>query len=324
MTDARVLDLAASRMAVVLNKAAGRKDALAREEALCQALTPRVRDYATYAFDKGSAIAAAAERAVRDGADIVVALGGDGTQSAVAGALAGALAGSQVVMGVLPGGTFNYFARDLGVGETVEAATETLLAGHVRRLDVGEVNGRIFLNNASFGVYPEILRRREAIYRRWGRSRVAAYWSVLLTLRDLRAPMHLRLTLDGVVHEVDTPLAFAARSAFQLESLGLEGAEAIRDGQFALFLAKGHKPLHLMAAAFRMAFGTVAKGQDFDLLMADEIEIATSRQHRLVAFDGEKKRIDGPFRLRIHRAALSVIAPAPEAGTEAGPKAQAA
>lgn len=302
----RSLDLKAGKVALVLNGAAGRKDALAREDSLRRQIAPQVREFATYAFRKGTGIAAAARRAVTEGADVVVALGGDGTQSAVAGALAG----TGAVMGVLPGGTFNYFARELGVGDTVEAAVDTLLAGQVRSMDLGEVNGRIFLNNASFGVYPEILERREAIYRRWGRSRVAAYWSVLLTLRDLRDPMHLSLTVDGERRDFHTPLAFAARSAFQLESLGLEGADAIRDGHFALFLAKGHKPRHLMAAAFRLAFGRVARGQDFELLVADDIEIATRSRHRLVAFDGEKERITGPFRLRIHRQALSVIVPA--------------
>ncbi len=308
----RPLDLSGCKVALVLNGAAGKKDALAKIDLIRTVLGPRVREFATYPASKGSQIAAAAQRAVKDGADVVVALGGDGTQSAVAGALSG----TKAIMGVLPGGTFNYFARELGVGETIEAALETLLTGQIHLLDVGEVNGRIFLNNTSFGLYPAILDRREAIYKRWGRSRLAAYWSVLLTLRDLRAPLHLKLTLDGVTRNIDTPLAFAARSAFQLESLGLEGADAVRNGQIALFLARGHKPYELLAAAVRLAFGKIAPGQDFDLLVADEILIETTRARRLLAFDGEKKRMKGPFRLRVHREALSVIVPARKIGPD--------
>lgn len=301
------LDLSTCKVALVLNGAAGKKDNHGKEQQIRDKIAPRVRDFKSYPVTKGSAIADAAKRAAEDGADVVLALGGDGTQSAVAGALAGGTA----TMGVLPGGTFNYFARELGVGDTPDEAIETILGGHVRKMDVGEVNGRIFLNNASFGVYPAILERREAIYRRWGRSRIAAYWSVLLTLRDLRDPMHLTLTLDGRTRDFHTPLAFAARSAFQLESLGLDGAEAVRDGQFALFLAKGRKRRDLFAAAFRLAIGKVARGQDFELLVADEILIETRQANRLLAFDGEKARINGPFRLRVHREALSVIVPAP-------------
>jgi len=304
-----VTDLSECRVALVVNGAAGKKDGQSQQGTIREKIAPRVREFTICSVTKGNRIADAAKQAAKDGADIVVALGGDGTQSAVAGALAGGTA----VMGVLPGGTFNYFARELGVGDTVDAALDTLLAGHVRQMDLGEVNGRIFLNNASFGVYPEILERREAIYRRWGRSRMAAYWSVLVTLWDTRDPMTMAVTMDGETRQIRTSLAFAARSAFQLESLGLEGADAIREGRFALFLAKGQKRHELVATAFRLAFGKVAAGRDFDMVTAEEIMIETRKARRLLAFDGEKERMEGPFRLRVHHGALSVIVPAPAA-----------
>ena len=314
-TTAQNLTLSDCKVALVLNGASGKADAHANEDKIREKLTPHVRAFVTYPVSNGANIARAAQRAALDGADVVIALGGDGTQSAVAGALAG----SDTVMGVLPGGTFNYFARELQVGETLDAALETLISGSVRRMDVGEVNGRIFLNNASFGVYPKILERREAVYKRWGRSRVAAYWSVLLTLWDMRDPMHLSLTLDGKKRDFHTPLAFVARSAYQLENMGLEGADAVRDGKLVLFLAKGHAPRQLIAAALRLAIGKVVRGQDFDLLIADEILIETRQPRRLLAFDGEKERATGPFKLRVMRDALSVIVPAesPEAKTAA-------
>jgi diacylglycerol kinase family enzyme len=307
-TSADVLDLSACKVALVLNGAAGKKDAHARIDHIRETLTPVVKELVTYAVRNGAAISAAAKRAVREQADIVVALGGDGTQSAVAGAIAD----SDAVIAVLPGGTFNYFARELGVGETLETALDTLLSGHVQSIDVGDVNGRLFLNNASFGVYPEILERREAIYRRWGRSRIAAYWSVLQTLRNMRNPMNLTVKVDGVTREFRTPLAFAARSAFQLESLDLDGVEAIRDGQFGLFVAKGHSPRELTAAALRLALGKVKRGEDFELLVSDEIIIKTRQPRPLLAFDGEKERMQGPFHLRVRRGALKVIVPVPK------------
>lgn len=310
--DSSTLDLSASRVALVLNGSAGRQDAHAREGHIRERLAPSVSDFATYAVREGRDIAGAARRAAEDGADIVVALGGDGTQAAVAGALIG----SKSAMGVLPGGTFNYFSRELGVGATLDEALDTILHGQVRSIHIGDVNGRIFLNNACIGVYPAILTRREAIYRRWGRSRIAAYWSVLLTLRDLRAPMHLALTRDGVTTHVHTPLAFAARSAFQLESLGLDGVEAVQNGQLALFLARGHKPLELIEAAFRLALGKVSRGREFDLIVADEIVIETRQARRMLAIDGERELVPSPFRLHVRRDALKVIVPAPAAGED--------
>lgn len=308
----RLLDVASSRVALVFNGAAGKKDARLRTEAIRERLAPNVADFATYPVTKGVSIADAAKRAMQDGAQIILALGGDGTQVAVASAVVG----SETVMATLPGGTFNYFARELGVGDTVDMALDTVLAGHVRQLDVGEVNGRIFLNNASFGVYPEILKRREAIYKRWGRSRIAAYWSVIIALRDMRDPMHLSLIQGDSKRDIRTPLAFAARSAFQLESLGLDGAPEVRDGKIALFIATGRKPRDLLAAAFRLAAGRVMKGQDFELLVADEFKIDIGHKHRLLAFDGEKGRMGGPFHMRVQRKALSVIVPAPVIGQD--------
>ncbi|MEF9605239.1 diacylglycerol kinase family protein, partial [Paracoccus sp. PXZ] len=133
---------------------------------------------------RGADLPAMARAAVAEGFDLIVAAGGDGTQAAVAGAVAG----TPAAMAVIPGGTFNYFARDLGSGETVEAALKIFDAPRIRRVHVGEMNGMIFLNNVSFGAYPEILRRRESIYRRWGRSRLAAYWSAVAALWTLRRP----------------------------------------------------------------------------------------------------------------------------------------
>lgn len=301
-------DLSACRVALVMNEGSGKRAARDRADDIRARMAPRVAEFSVH-MGKGSAIPGTVRRALEDRPDVLLAYGGDGTQSAVAGALAG----SGVMMGVLPGGTFNYFARELGVDASLDAALDTVLAGFTRGIDVGEVNGRVFLNNASFGVYPEILERREAVYRRWGRSRIAAYWSVFLALRDMRRPLHLTLTVDGASIDVYTPLAFAARSEFQLAHLGLAGAEAVRDGHIALFLAKGLKPAELLAAALRLAFGRMSHGEDFDLLIADEILIESAQKSKLVAFDGEKERMQGPFRLSVRREALRVFVPAPEA-----------
>lgn len=303
------LDLSQSRVTIIMNAHSGKKDAEDRVAALRQRLGPAVKSLALRPVRSGSDIGRAAKAAVLEGSDVVAALGGDGTQSAVAGALAG----TGAVMAVLPGGTFNYFARELGV-ETMDAAVEALLRGKVATRDLGSVNGRVFINNASFGLYPRILESREDIYRRWGRSRIAAYWSVLVGLRNLRRPMHLSVTVGDETRDFHTPLAFVARSAYQLESLGLEGAEAVRDGHFALFLAKGTSRLALIGASLRLAFGKMARGSDFDLVVSDSLLIETARPRRSVALDGEQERMTAPFRLQVLSGALRVIVPAQVAG----------
>lgn len=295
-------------LALLANEASGRADTSAQIAEIRERIAPHVRSFRHYPLPNGSAIPTVACRAISDGATVVATLGGDGTQSAVAGALAG----TDAIMAVLPGGTFNYFSRGLGLGNELSGAIDALLAGQVTRIDLGEVNGRIFLNNVSFGVYPDILERRETIYRKWGRSRMMAYWSVLVALRDLRTPMRMQVSAGDETREITTTLAFAARSPYQLESLGLEGAEAVRDGHFALFIAKGKRRRDLMAAALRLAFGRAREGVDFELVIADDILISGGPTRRLVAFDGEKTRMAGPWHLKVRRDDLRVFVP-PEA-----------
>lgn len=302
-------DLARARVSVVLNAGSGKQKGPDLAALLRERLEPQVAALRILSCRKGDELPALARSAVEDGADLVIAAGGDGTQAAVAGALAG----TGCPMGVIPGGTFNYFARDLGVGETPEEAIETLLIARPAPVAVGEINGLVFLNNCSFGAYPEILKTREDVYRRWGRSRIAAYWSVLRTLTNLRHPLELTVrTRAGESHHC-TAVAFVAKSAYQLDSFGLEGAQAIRDGHFALLIAQATRPLPLIGAAFRLAAGLSGKGSDFTLVEADDITIATRPARQTVAHDGEKSRLTGPFRLRIRPGALTVLCPPPGA-----------
>ena len=300
------VDLSACRLCVIGNRGSGRKDARKQTEAIRDALEGKVAEFAVRETDQGDQLTSLARRAVDDGFDIVVALGGDGTQAAVAGALAG----TDTLMGVLPGGTFNYFARDLGVGETVEDALATLLDASVQSVDVGQIENLIFLNNVSLGAYPHILKTREGIYKRWGRSRLAAYWSVLVAMRRLRHPMHLTAMVDGQSRDFTTALVFVARSALQLDAFGLDGADAIRAGQFAVLIAKARRPLPLLRSAFRLALGFSAKDSDFDLIITDKLTIDTGRRQQLIAHDGEKTRMVSPFHLRVRHGALRVLVPA--------------
>lgn len=300
------LQLSNLHLSLIANDAAGNTDTEADIAAIRARLEKRVRHFTLRLINRKSDVAAIARAAVEDGAEVVAVLGGDGTLSSVAGALAG----GETVMAALPGGTFNYFARELGVGNELEPALDALEAGHVTSIDLGEVNGRVFLNNASFGVYPAILQQREAIYRRWGRSRLMAYWSVITTLANMRHTMHLRIISGAEVRTYETPLAFVARSSYQLESFGLEGADAVRSGHFALFIARGTRRGDLAAAALRLALGKAVKGADFELVVADDIRIESDSPRRLLAFDGEKAWMAGPWHLKLRRNDLRVIVPA--------------
>ena len=295
---------------VVLNARSGKRDegALARIEAAMD----RHRDrFALRMVPKGGNPVDSARRAADEGFGTLVAAGGDGTISAVASVAHE----RDLTLGAVPMGTFNYFARGLDLPEEPQAALDLIAGGAARDVPVGEVNGSLFLNNASLGLYPAILARREGTYDRWGRSRVAAHWSVLSTVMRFQDPLHLHVTVDGRALDRRTPLAFVARSAHQLELFGLDGADDVRAGRFAVFLAPDAGRAGLARFALRLAAHSMERGRDFDYVTGTTIDMETDAPSRLVARDGERERMEGPFRFRMSDRKLRVIAP----GTDEAP-----
>ena len=287
---------------VITNRNSGR-NSRDREavEAAAQALGGEIIE-----FHGGKGLGRAIETVRAKRPSLVIAAGGDGTAMAVAGAFLG----SDVAVGVLPLGTFNYFARGLGLSQDPTEAARQLAQGRVVAKPVGVVNGQVFLNNASVGIYPSILKVREGVYQRWGRHRIMAHWSVLRTFLRFRKPMRVRLKIEGDGGRYRTALVFVARSAFQLETFGLKGTDVIRDGGFAVLLVNARTRLELFQRVARLATGTVEEGVDYDLFATDELELEIEGRNRvLLAYDGEKKRVTGPLRFGMSEQPLRLLVP---------------
>lgn len=294
----------AQQIAVIANAGSGRKaQGQDPTQDLVAALGARL-----YEFAPGDDIGRKVGQAVAEGAGTVIASGGDGTIMAVADALRG----SDVRMGLMPSGTFNFFARGFGIPPAPDEAAAIIAGGRTQRLSLGTVNGRVFLNNMSIGVYPAILKEREDVYRRWGRSRIAAYWSVVKTFLRAQRLVSLRLEHDGGTLVVRTPLVFVARSAYQLEHFGLPGAEAVADGKLAIFIGPDRGRFALFLNAFRLARGKMEEGRDFRLILAERAVLHIRRPSVLVAIDGEKLRMAPPLRLKMERDCLTLLVPGPD------------
>lgn len=246
-----------------------------------------------------------ARQAAENGAEVVVVAGGDGTINGVASGLVG----TSAAMGIIPFGTFNYFARSLGIPEDPQEAIAVIARGQPQSLKLGKINDKLFLNNASLGLYPLILRRRETVYKRWGRSRIAAYWTLLAGILRPPRPLSLKITADGEVHDLRTPLAFVSSNAYQLRQFGGDGADCVESGKLALLLAQDTSGLRLFVQVVKMALGFAVRNRDFRLICASDIRITAQRKSLLVARDGERDQIAGPFHLRMQTDALQVIAP---------------
>ncbi|WP_246831643.1 diacylglycerol kinase family protein [Thioclava sp. DLFJ5-1] len=282
------------------------------EEAIRRAMDALGDGASLYRWSPESDIVATVRKALDDGAEMIVAAGGDGTAMAVAGALVG----QEVPMAVLPLGTFNFFARGLRLSEDPEEAARAIREGSAHPIRVGEVNGQVFLNNASLGIYPSILKAREDIYARWGRRRIVAHWSVFKTFLRFQRPMRLKITADGETRNRRTALVFIARSAYQLDFFGLDGATVISDDAFAVLVAKAQSRRDLFRLSSRLVRRKTKQGEDYELIRAKSFEIETARGRGLLAFDGEKCREESPFRFKMSDAPLWIVLPAKDTENE--------
>lgn len=243
--------------------------------------------------------------------DILVAAGGDGTASAVAAAAVE----TGAAFGVLPLGTLNHFARDIGMPTDLDAAVDVIGRRHVRRLDVGEVNGRIFLNNSSIGLYPRLVWEREQERRRGRRKWTAFAVALVRTWRRYRT-ITARLSLDGQERVRHTPFVFIGNNEYVAEGLQMGGRTRIDAGQLSLYVAPHCGRFEILALPFQALVGRLATDVNFERFLAREVSIEPAHPRVSVALDGELALMHAPLRYRIRPGALRTIVPAKQEGAE--------
>jgi diacylglycerol kinase family enzyme len=297
---------------VVLNAGSGPADAQATHELIGHTLDEAGRPHRIERVDKGGDIAAAAQRAVAQAAaqgGAVVAAGGDGTINAVAQAAHDA----GCPMGVLPQGTFNYFSRTHGIPLDTADATCALLRAQVHPVQIGLVNDRVFLVNASVGLYPQLLEDREQFKARFGRHRVVAIAAALATL--LRQPRQLRLAIElsGERRDVRTPTIFVGNNRLQLERVGIPEARALDDGRVAAVMLKPVGTWDLLRLLVHGAIGTLGDADRVESFEFERMTIAPRRpmgmRRMKVAADGEVMWLRPPLSFRVSPMPLYLLQP---------------
>ncbi len=294
------------KASVLLNAAAGLRPRQVQAEVV------RVRElFATLDVEAhvrlvaGPDLLAAAREAAASDTDVVVMAGGDGTMSAGAGGLAG----SGKTMGVLPLGTLNHFARDLGIPTELEEAVRNVAEGIVREVDVGEANDRVFVNNSSLGLYPAAVALRDAWMARQSTQKwVAMGRAALDTLR--RFPV-VRLTLrlpEGSLN-VTTPMVFIGNNRYETKLFSLGQRPALDEGDLWVYLARDAGRFRFLRLTLRALIGRLDDSRDFQGLCVKEMLVEDRRRVLRVAFDGEVCHVAPPLRYRIRPRALRVIVP---------------
>ena len=294
-----------TRIAVLINEHSGlnpRPDAGEKIQALFAAAGAAAR---LERVRHGGDLAARARQAAGR-SDVLVAAGGDGT----VGSVAGVAVETNATFGVLPLGTLNHFARDAGIPLELPEAVQTIVHGRVRDVDVGDLNGRIFVNNSSLGIYPRMVWERN-VEQHHGRGKWTAF--VIAMARTWRRYRMLvaRMSIDQRVHVVRTPFIFVGNNEYLAEGFELGARGALDGGRLSIFVAPECGRFEILTLPLRAKANRLTADARFQRFLAEEATIELSRHHVSAAFDGEVAIVRTPLHFRVRRAALHLLVPGP-------------
>lgn len=304
---------------IALNAGSGHSETDERRSTIETVLREAGRHFELTMIDDPSTIDEIAARLARQAADnggVLVAAGGDGTINAVA---------RQAVahgckFGVLPQGTFNYFGRTHGIPEDLSEAVHALLAARVHPVQVGVINDRVFLVNASIGLYPTMLEEREADKKQFGRSRLVAVFSALKTLLSPHRRLRLVLHIDGKLQRLRTATFFVGNNRLQMEQIGIPPlSDALEDGRLAAVAPRTKGKLGMLWLMLHGALGRMGRLDPADELTTfsfKQMEVKVrkiARRHQVkVATDGEITMMNNPLDIHVLDGQLLLLKPDPE------------
>lgn len=303
---------------IVFNAKSGSGDAAQARRQIEETLHAAGREYEFLPIDDPKRIDEVAQRAaraaVRSSGAVIVA-GGDGTINAVAQAVLP----TGRPFGIVPQGTFNYSSRAHGIPLEPAEATRALLSARVKPAQVGSVNGRIFLVNASLGLYPQLLQDREHYKRQYGRNRAVALWSALVTLSREHRQLLVEIDSNDRQELVRTPSIFVGNNPLQLEQVGLDEAEDVRRQRLAAVIVRPVSTLKLFSLALRGALGQLSEDRNirnfaFRSMVVRPLGRLSSRGIE-VAADGEIFWMQPPLRFSVAAQRLMLMVPGDAGGS---------
>jgi diacylglycerol kinase family enzyme len=266
-------------------------------------VTAEVRVLDGKRLKKAASRALAAAR--RGDIDAVIAGGGDGSIRAVASVLAG----TSVPLGIVPLGTRNHFAKDLGLRLDVEGAAETIASGQARMVDLGEVNGEIFINNSSIGIYPYLIIERDRRRTRDGLAKWMAMVPAFLRMLRHFPRRRLRISAEDFARPYRTPCLFVGNNEYGMELFTFGRRQRLDAGRLWFYVVKPRTPLAFFWMVWRMSFGRINEARDLDRFDLTDAEVSARAIQISVALDGEVSFMHTPLHYRSRAQALRVIVP---------------
>ena len=288
---------------VLINPKGGTAKGANAVENLQQLLAARLPQARVEVVPRGDQLIDRARAACADGAEIVAAAGGDGTLSAVSQALIG----SDVRLGVLPFGTRNHFALDVGVPLDLEQAVDLLASGTARRIDVGAVNDAYFINNASIGLYPQLVYLRDQ--GTWPPSKMLRTYTTVFKLALVAKPIPHQLQAAHLNMQRMVWMIFVGNNSYNMGIYDTGRRAALDTGQVEIVAVPARSRWTLWRLIMNAVEGHTRPRyvqriatERADVLLPVEINNAD------VALDGEIRRMDGPLVIRSVPQSLWVVA----------------
>ena len=261
------------------------------------ALRERFVDYEVIEGD-ADGLDDAIDEALGGGAEVIGVAGGDGSVSCAASHLVD----TDHALLVIPAGTRNHFAHDISVDD-LDAAVRAATADNRTKVDVGDVNGRVFVNNASLGTYTRLVRKREQYEDRFGKrvANVIAAWS------ELRHGSHLSVRLDGEPARVWA--VFVGNGAYGDGLRDVSQRESLQEGQLDIWVVRSRGRFSRLRVTAAVLFGRLDRSPLIDRMQTADLTVEGRRRVVEVACDGEVVQLDSPLKFTTRRRALTVLVP---------------
>jgi YegS/Rv2252/BmrU family lipid kinase len=245
------------------------------------------------------------KEAIKNKTDAVIAGGGDGTISTVAGLLVG----TEIPLGVFPLGTLNHFAKDIGMSADLSETAQQISAGKIISIDIGVVNGRFFINNSSIGLYPEIIQKREQQRKKFGLNKWLAMTLSSIEILTSFPVFKVQLQADKIKINSKTPFVFIGNNQYEMNLFSPGYRKSISKGKLSLYVSNCTNKLSMYKLAIAFIFNHLKQEKNFTASQVNEVWIATKKKIVEVSVDGEVIYMNQPLHYIIRPAALKVIIP---------------
>ncbi len=237
--------------------------------------------------------------------EIIVIAGGDGSISTAAGELAE----THIRLGILPIGRYNHFARQAGIPLDIKQAVQAIFEGYSREIDVGKVNGKVFINNSSIGFYPRAVRLREQLSIRWGGGKGMAMIIALLTMFKRFPILRIEYATAEKKIEKKTTFVFIGNNKYEMHLLDIGQRRSLQKGLLSLYTGNFETRSSIVRLIFFLLFDRLRQNRDFEYHTVREIRLHTRKKSIHVSTDGEIKKMKTPLHYAIQPRGLKVITP---------------